>query len=58
MRDAMVVMFKGMNELRLENERLTQNRDLWRKTAEELARQLGKVEYAIAEYQTQAVRGE
>jgi hypothetical protein len=34
-------------------ERMTEERDRWRKTAEVLAGQLGKVEYAQAEYENQ-----
>lgn len=34
-----------------EIERLRINRDRWRKTAEQLARELGKVEYAQATYE-------
>lgn len=40
-----------------EIERLQKELDLWHKSAVELARQLGKEEYAEAEYINQKVRG-
>lgn len=35
---------------------MRKDRDIWRGVAEELARQLGKVEYAVAEYENQGLK--
>lgn len=42
---------KDLHKAADEIERLRINRDRWRKTAEQLARELGKVEYAQATYE-------
>lgn len=65
MSDDIVIRLKKMNglltdmewltviEAAYEIERLRRNRDRWRNTAHDLARQLGKTEYADTTYQDQ-----